>query len=108
QIEKVVLVAATMGLLNRCLDTLGMVLEGPLLAMARARLAETGWEEALVFQEESDASLLANAAPPPPPLSAWGLVRAMFGALSFASPHLSACSPRLRRQKAKARAALGF
>lgn len=104
-VERIVLVAATMGLLNRCLDTLGMVLEGPLLEMARTHLAPTGWDESAVFDAATDQQLIDQETAPPPTLGPLGLVRAMAGAARFQGSRLKKYSGNIEDH---AREALGF
>jgi alkylhydroperoxidase family enzyme len=88
QIEKINLVMTTMGLLNRFMDVTGMVLEGPLLEMARAELAVSGWQEEPVFDPRYDGELV-SADESAVELGGFALLRCMAQAVRFESRALS-------------------
>lgn len=91
QLESVALVAATMGLLNRCLDSLGMVLEGPLLDLANQQLGNSGFEPSAVYDARFDSELLeADHEAPTPRLGPIGVIRHLGGALRFEARALAA------------------
>jgi alkylhydroperoxidase family enzyme len=58
--EAVVLVATAMGFLNRCMDTLGTVLEWQMLESGTAHLSESGWHPGAFYDPEADAEIMAQ------------------------------------------------
>ena len=110
EIEKIALVAAGMGLLNRCLDTLGMVLELPMLELANRALTSTGWQEGSVYDSRFDQTLLDDdrRTPALPELGPVALATTLVSALRYEARSLRGLSGSPKRLDAQFDRSLGF
>jgi alkylhydroperoxidase family enzyme len=110
KVEKIVLVATSMGLLNRCMDSLGMVLEAPMLESASRALTKTGWDQQAVYDGRYDEELLEadRSTRALAQVSGLELGRRMLGAFRFESRTLGKHPKRARQLDAHLEQRLGF
>jgi len=110
QFQKLALVASCMGLLNHFMDSVGMVLEAPLLKDATRTLTKSGWDAQAVYDGRFDKPLLEadHQRPPPVKPSKLQLTRHLAGALRFESRVLAKLPKRTKSLEAHLNSALGF
>lgn len=109
EVDKLILVVTAMGMLNRCLDTFGMVLERSLIELAENRIADKGWERSAVYDERFDPELMEHDQNDQLPLNLGllSLPGQLLGAIAFQSRVLSDV-PRGAKLRARLKRDLGF